>query len=89
MKSQFASDVLDQHRELWAAARRADAQGARYLEALEAGDAAEAGRTQVTYREQLLAIVQAIRVLDDMLEHGTSNPVHAARTEFGSVTAAS
>jgi hypothetical protein len=88
MKSQFASDVLDQHRELWAAARRADAQGARYLEALEAGDAAEAGRTQVTYREQLLAIVEAIRVLDDMLEHGNANPLPGTRSDFGTATAA-
>lgn len=71
MKSQFAADVLELHRALWAAARRADDQGAVYLEALEAGDAATAGRSQLGYREQLLAIVQAVRTLDDLLEHGS------------------
>lgn len=91
MKSQFAADVLDLHRELWAAARRADEQGSRYLEALEAGDAATAGSTQVRYREQLLQIVSAIRSLDDLLEHGSTGAaaVSAARAaDFTSFTIA-
>jgi hypothetical protein len=89
MKSQFAEDVLEQHRELWAAARRADEQGSRYLEALEAGDAVAAGRSQVTYREQLMQIVAAIRALDDLMEHGTAAAaaVNAARAEFAGVGA--
>ncbi len=84
MKSQFAEVVLEQHRELWAAARRADEQGARYLQALEAGDAVAAGSSQVTYREQLMQIVAAIRALDDLMEHGTSTSaaVGAARADF-------
>lgn len=88
MKSQFAADVLDLHRELWAAARRADEEGGRYLEALEAGDAATAGRTQVQYREQLLAIVQAVRSLDALMEHGTTRTTLQPLPDFGAAPAA-
>lgn len=72
MKSRFAEDVLELHRALWAVARRADEKGALYLEALEAGDAAAAGRMQAAYREQLLEIARAVRTIDDLIEHGSS-----------------
>jgi hypothetical protein len=71
MKTRFADDVLELHRALWAAARRADEKGALYLQALEAGDAAAAGRMQACYREQLLEISRSVRILDDLLEHGS------------------
>lgn len=72
MKSRFAEDVLELHRALWAAARRADEKGARYLEALEAGDAAAAGRMQACYREQLFEIARSVRSIDDLIEHGSA-----------------
>ncbi len=72
MKSRFAEDVLELHRALWAVARRADEKGALYLEALEAGDAAAAGRMQASYREQLLEIAKAVRSIDDLIEHGST-----------------
>jgi hypothetical protein len=74
MKSQFADDVLERHRELCAAARRADALGARYLEALEAGDALGAGTGQVNYREQLREIARALEALDALLVRGSAAP---------------
>ena len=72
MKSRFAEDVLELHRALWAVARRADEKGALYLEALEAGDAAAAGRMQASYREQLLEIAKAARSIDGLIEHGST-----------------
>jgi hypothetical protein len=81
MKSRFAEDVLELHRALWAAARRADEKGARYLEALEAGDAAGAGRMQACYREQLFEIAKSVRSIDDLIEHGSSAGLGAARDD--------
>ena len=81
MKSRFAEDVLELHRALWAAARRADEKGARYLEAIEAGDAAAAGRMQASYREQLLEIAKSIRSIDDLIEHGNIAAPVVARDE--------
>jgi hypothetical protein len=81
MKSRFAEDVLELHRALWAAARRADEKGARYLEALEAGDAAGAGRMQACYREQLFEIAKSVRSIDDLIEHGSSAGPGVARDD--------
>src|SRR5512147_159508 len=83
MKSRFAEDVLELHRALWAAARRADEKGARYLEALEAGDASAAGRMQASYREQLLEIARSVRSIDDLIEHGGARAAGATAGDDG------
>jgi hypothetical protein len=81
MKSRFAEDILELHRGLWAAARRADEKGARYLEALEADDAAAAERMQAGYRLQLLEIAKSIRSIDELIEQGASARASLATVE--------